>query len=108
MVSYRGRRMNPIPFEHRLATIWLESKDNLREDLDDLIKSHSELVKLVGDFTLCMDILVGGLEPKRIDPDDYQTVCDFVGSLKYVKIEQHGVLGRELVEKYNFEGKAPF
>jgi len=47
-----------------------------------------------------MDILVQGLEPKRIDPDDYQTVCDFVGSLKYVKIEKHGDLGKKLGEKY--------
>tara|TARA_R100000687_G_scaffold75982_1_gene67737 strand:- start:426 stop:722 length:297 start_codon:yes stop_codon:yes gene_type:complete len=92
--------MNPIPFEHRLATKWLESKHNYRVDLDDLIESHSELIKLIGDFTLCMDILVQGLEPKRIDPDDYQTVCDFVGSLKYVKIEKHGDLGKKLGEKY--------
>jgi len=47
-----------------------------------------------------MDILVQGLEPKRIDPDDYQTVCDFVGSLKYVKIEKHADLGKKLGEKY--------
>ena len=80
-----------------------ECYKSLKEDMVKLVDSNSELFQLVTEFSKACDIMITGVDHKKIDPDEFDLLASFIGSLESRNMEKHYLLGIEMSNKFKEE-----